>query len=157
MCIRDRSTRVADGSPTISFEFRNLPSGTYDLRLYGQPHTDANTDITEIYNHATFGVTGAVGTIYDQATSSTHGYVTFSNLVLAGSTLGFTMGPKAGQTYGYSVGGAQLQRTYQVSKFKDMFKNSSWQGTSATVINNIDPAWGAANVNWYKNEAKLSE
>ena len=152
------STRVADGSPTISFEFRNLPSGTYDLRLYGQPHTDPNTEITQIYNHATFGVTGAVGTIYDQATSSTHGYVTFSNLVLAGSTLGFTMGPKAGQTYGHSVGGAQLKRTYQVSKFKDMFKGSSWTETPyGTVVDNIDSQWKSKNANWWKNEAKLSK
>ena len=152
------STISTYASPNISFEFRNLPPGTYDLRLYGQPHTGI-TGITEIYNHATFSVTGAIGTINDQVTSSTNGYVTFTNLSLAASTLGFVMEEKAGSGLRvFSVGGVQLKRTYQVSKFKDMFKGSSWTETSyGTVVDNIDSQWKSNNANWWKNEAKLSE
>jgi surface protein len=156
------------GSAEISSTFDNLPPGTYDLRLYGQPHKVPSTGITSIYNWATFSVSGVNGyTSADpatppQSTTPTYGYVTFTNLSLTvPGTLGFKMSPASWRTDPsprvYSWGGVQLKRTYQVSKFKDMFKGSSWQGTSATVINNIDPAWGAANVNWYKNEAKLSE
>ena len=156
------STRDSYSSPTLTFEFRNLPTtGTYKLRLYGQPHTH-NTGITEIYNHATFSIQPQT-VIHTLHTSSTLGYVTFSNLSLsnatnwASGTLEFKMGPDTGQSV-FSVGGVQLKRTYQVSRFKDMFKNSSWaETTNGTVVDNIDSQWRDKNANWWKNEAKLSK
>ena len=151
------STKNTYANPTISFKFRNLPPGTYDLRLYGQPHTNPNDGVTQIYNHAAF-LSGTT----TKYTSPTIGYVTFSNLSWTSildnaQALEFTMGPKTGQTV-FSIGGAQLKRTYQVSKFKDMFKGSSWAETIyGSVVDNIDDLWKFKNANWWKNEAKLSK
>ena len=150
------STKSNYAEQYIYATFTNLPPGVYDLRIYGQTHTRV-TGRTAVPNNATFGVTGNPG-VGEQATSAEPptGYVTFTGLTTSGPTLGFYMGPKGGSDV-YSIGGVQLKRTYQVSKFKDMFKNSSWESTDSSVVTAIDDAWKVYNQNWYKNEAKLSE
>ena len=153
-------------------EFRNLPPGTYTMRCFGQTHSnisvpvhnsdDGKTIVPNIGQFSTGGQTASP--------TATQAYVDFTGLspgATAYSTsdaIGFQLAPKTGQTV-HSMGGVQLKRVFQVSRFLDMFKNSAWTTNAVNQI--IDAAWGDTitlnsntnlvhgNANWWRNEAKL--
>jgi surface protein len=158
-------------------EFRNLPPGAYTMRIFGQTHSEisvpthiSDTGLTSVVNIGQFSAGGQS----PASPTATQAYVDFTGLspeatlYSSSDAIGFSMQPKAGQVV-HSMGGVQLKREFEVSRFKDMFKNSSWTTASASVVSQIDAAWGNTtttnpdtnlihgNANWWKNEAKLSE
>ena len=156
------STDPSDSNVPIPFKFTNLPRGSYKLRIFSQIVSNG----IGVPNHTVYTYNNQNETTYNG--SESEAYVTFNNQDHTGLTFSSTNSNEIGWTAQYDslnnsqgvtvFGGVQLQRTYNVSKFKNMFKNSAWQDSdsaTASVRDTINSAWTGKNVKWYKHDARL--
>ncbi len=149
------ATAGYDYNLPIQFKFTNLPRGSYKLRIFSQLTNNGQN----VPNYTVYTLTASGQNETTDNGNSSVAYVTFDNLDFTTNSneLGWSAHYNTNNSSHKSTvfGGVQLQRNYYVSKFKDMFKNSAWASASDTVKDQINDAWTAHNVRWYKNEAKL--